>query len=331
MTSPLALLQPNVPSCSTKPGPVGGRLSSFADAWRRRGCSPLNVKIIANGFRLKFLDPPVLSSTPFEFPMRKDEVPLLWKEAMDMVQKGAVAILPPSPTPTGFYSRLFLVPKGADGFRPIIDLSTLNQYLVCPSFRMDTQESIRHQLQRGDWTTSLDLKDAYFHLAVHPSSRRFMRFVLKKTVFEFKALPFGLSPAPWIFTMIMSEVKAMAHSMNVKLYQYLDDWLIVDSSRQAVAEKTRFLVNLCTQLGLVINFPKSDLTPAQDFEFLGYHYDLKNFMVRPTAPKVLILRERILLLLQGEGGSARRWLSVIGTMESLWRLIPWSRLQIRVL
>ena len=44
----------------------------------------------------------------------------------------------------------------------MIDLSHLNQFVLCPHFKMETLESIRLALQKDDWVTSLDLKDAYF-------------------------------------------------------------------------------------------------------------------------------------------------------------------------
>ncbi|XP_070190307.1 uncharacterized protein [Littorina saxatilis] len=44
-----------------------------------------------------------------------------------------------------------------------------------------------------------DLQDAYFHILVAPGYRHLLRFVWEGTVFEFRALPFGLSLAPLIF------------------------------------------------------------------------------------------------------------------------------------
>ena len=35
-----------------------------------------------------------------------------------------------------------------------------------------------------------------------------------------------LSPAPWVFSKIMTEIKMLVHVMGINLSQYLDDWLI---------------------------------------------------------------------------------------------------------
>ena len=45
-----------------------------------------------------------------------------------------------------------------------IDLSVVNKYLHVPTFKMETAENIRDSLQQGEWVTSLNLTDAYFHI-----------------------------------------------------------------------------------------------------------------------------------------------------------------------
>ena len=40
---------------------------------------------------------------------------------------------------------------------------------------------------------NLDLKDAYFHIGIHPADRRYLRFCHNGTVWQFTVLPFGLS------------------------------------------------------------------------------------------------------------------------------------------
>ena len=61
---------------------------------------------------------------------------------------------------------------------------------------METPETIRTSLQVGEWVTSIDFKDAYFHIPIHSQSRKYMRFHIQGQSYQFKALPFGLSTAP---------------------------------------------------------------------------------------------------------------------------------------
>ena len=62
----------------------------------------------------------------------------------------------------------------------------------------------------------------------------------------------------------MSEVAAYVHLKVIRLHIYLDDWLLwlpdphLDMS---------FMLELCAFLGLIVNVPKSNLKPSQEFVF----------------------------------------------------------------
>ena len=65
---------------------------------------------------------------------------------------------------------------------------------------MTTPRTVTNAMHKGDWAVSIDLKDAYFHVPIHVRSRRLLRFAIATNdglrVFEFRALPFGLTSAP---------------------------------------------------------------------------------------------------------------------------------------
>lgn len=51
--------------------------------------------------------------------------------------------------------------------------------------------------------TSLDLTEAYLHVPILPRHHRFLRFCVERMHLQFKALPFGLSSAPRVFTKLL--------------------------------------------------------------------------------------------------------------------------------
>ena len=51
-------------------------------------------------------------------------------------------------------------------------------------------------------------------------------FQTRDTFYQFRALPFDLSLAPWVFTKVMVEIQVLVHGMGINLCQYLDGWLI---------------------------------------------------------------------------------------------------------
>ena len=76
----------------------------------------------------------------------------------------------------------------------------------------------------------IDLRETYLQVPVHPKSRRSLRFVAHGRTYQFKALCFGLSSAPQVFTRVMAPVSAILHSLGVRMRRYLDDWLVQISS-----------------------------------------------------------------------------------------------------
>ena len=60
-------------------------------------------------------------------------------------------------------------------------------------------------LQIDDWMCTIDLKDAYFGVAIAPVHRKYLRFVWNKKLFQFKAMPFGLSSAPKVYTKLLKQ------------------------------------------------------------------------------------------------------------------------------
>ena len=115
----------------------------------------------------------------------------------DLRSKDAIE---PASTEPGFYSRLFVTPKVMGGWRPVIDLSRLHRFVRLSRFCMETSASVLQSLRPGDWMVSIDLQDAYLQVPVHPNSRRFLRFCVGSEIFQFRALCFGLSSAPQVFT-----------------------------------------------------------------------------------------------------------------------------------
>ena len=71
---------------------------------------------------------------------------------------------------------LFLIPKPHQRWRPVIDLSRLDTFLLVERFKMETPESIRASLIPGEWVSSIDLSDTYLHIPIHQNSRKYLRF-----------------------------------------------------------------------------------------------------------------------------------------------------------
>ncbi len=123
---------------------------------------------------------------------------ILVEEIENLLQKEAISKVPFDAQQTGFYSTYFIVPKKDGGHRPVLDLRGLNQYLKVLPFKMIHTRIVMQSISAGEWFTSLDLKDAYFHVPICPEHRPFLCFAFQGQAFQFRVLPFGLSLAPRI-------------------------------------------------------------------------------------------------------------------------------------
>lgn len=149
----------------TAPSPplIGGRLSEFWERWVEIGAEPWVLSTLRFGYTIPFLSPPPQTLVPLhrsQYLSNPEKCLALAQAVEDMVQKGAIE-LAPATTP-GYYSRIFLVPKPGGRWRPIIDLSGLNTFIDCPSFKMETPASILRSVKKGQWLTSLDLRVRVF-------------------------------------------------------------------------------------------------------------------------------------------------------------------------
>ena len=215
------------------------------------------------------------------------------------------------------------------GLKHLEQGSTLNTFLNTESFKMETPETIRTSLQSGEWVTSIDFKDAYFHIPIHSQSRKYMRFHLQGQSYQFKALPFGLSTAPMEFTVVTKEVKLMALQKGIRIHQYLDDWLVRASTRDTCLQHTQTLITLCQDLGWLVNREKSELVPQQVFNFVGYQFDLKVGRVRPTEERWQTLTDKIRSILSDPVCPVRKFMSLIGLLTATEKQVHLGRLHMR--
>ena len=130
-----------------------------------------------------------------------------------MLQKNAITEVPLNSP--GFYSNVFLVCKASGGWRPVIDLKSLNAHISAPHFRMSTTGSVLSTMRKGDYALKIDLQDAYFHVPIHPRSRKYLRLALENKVYQFRALPFGLNTAPQVFTHLGHTVAGYLHRLGI--------------------------------------------------------------------------------------------------------------------
>ena len=88
------------------------------------------------------------------------------------------------------------------------------------------------------------------------------------TFLSVRSLCFSLSTALQVFTSLHSGFGG-PHQQGMRLFCYLDDWLVVAELRELLLHHLDLLLQLCTDLGIVVNWEKSDLQPSARLQYLG--------------------------------------------------------------
>ena len=311
-------------------GPVGARLANFWRIWAGLGAEPWVVEVLREGYQVPFVSAPPLSDTPVKMVAYRpgsEKFQVLQSEVQAMVEKEAVELV--KEKTNGFYNRLFVVTKASGGWRPVLDVSRLNVFVDLTPFSMESPRSVMGAIQPGDWMFSIDMKDAYFHVPIHPDSRKYLRFVFEDRVFQFRALCFGLSSAPQVFTRVLAPLARWLHLLGIRILLYLDDWLILANSLVEALRARQIVLDLAKCLGLIINLDKSVLTPSQTATYLGMTFDSVRFTVAPSLKRASNMASLVLEFLRHDVRSAQRWQVLLGHMISLEKFRPLSRLRLR--
>ena len=228
-----------------------------------------------------------LSSSPFSHPGNVSDVPSRLSSGSSLAARGrghaCQRSLRNHPR-SGSWLLQSSFPGGEGGWQPVISLSLshLNEFVHLTRFKMETVASVLLSVREGDFLASLDVKNAYFQIPIHRSSRKLLRFTSEGTVYQSRALCFGLLTAPQVF----AAVSAWAHSHGIRLLRYLDDWLLLASSKREANQAVQSLLSLCHTLGIVVDEKKSDLVPSQTAKYLGMTIDTEAGKVFPSLARV---------------------------------------------
>lgn len=324
------VLPPTVarPLVATVPG---GRLSLFARMWSRLFPGSWISKLVLQGLKIPFISLPCQMKAPSEFRGDPEQVKAITEEVTSLLAKRAVEEVAEE-APSGFLSKLFVVKKSSGAWRPVLNAKPLNHFVYCPSFKMEGMKDVKDLLRPGDWLTKVDLSDAYLHVPMHPESRQFLQFSWQNKRYQFRAMPFGLSIAPRIFTKVMRVVAQHLRSQGVRLVVYLDDILVLASSREESTRHTALLISTLESLGFLVNGAKSITVPTQEIDFLGFVIDSVAMILKVPREKLLQAKNQASQVLRlftiGEQISARALAKLIGRLNSLSDAIFPARLHL---
>ena len=158
---------------------------------------------------------------PYRTPLAKR--PLVEAEISEMLKLGFIR---PSSSP--YAAPLLLVPKKDNSWRVVLDFRRLNLVTKMDRHPLPLIQDIFDQLSGSTIFTTLDLKQGYHQLPVHPNSIEKTAFACHLGLFEWTSMSMGIACGPPVFQ--REKEKAMAGLLGVCCLVYLDDLVIFSKS-----------------------------------------------------------------------------------------------------
>ena len=313
----LALSKPAVGKCKSS-------WLAALDSLMARGADPNWVReardYIVNGVSLE------LSSTPLPvaYPNSKsvDKHFSVCKERLKVYQDlGAVALCgKPS-----LVHPLLAIEKEGRKVRLCLDLSrNLNEKIVKRRFKLQSLREAVLLSTPGCYYAKMDLSACFLSFPLSPASADMCGFSFGGKNFKFTGVPFGLSSAPRIVSLLLDVVSSVLIDKGVVHVRYLDDFLFIGSSAGQVRAAMCVAAKVFKDFGIVNNLEKCE-GPLQRLEFLGILIDSLAQNLSVPEHKLRALRAALADVLSARSVSSRRLHSILGTLSHLSMVLPAAR------
>ena len=292
---------------------TGGQLNRHKAAWQAI-TSDTTILNLIEGYELEFenSEPPVQPFIPRPYKLGNDEVRAV-NEEIDRLH--AMGVIEHSLPESGeFISNIFTRKKKDGGYRMILDLSYLNKFITYHHFKMDCLDTALKFITKDCFMASIDLRDAYYSIPIAAHHKKYLKFRWNGTLWQFRALPNGLSSGPRIFTKLLKPPLATMRSYGHTVIAYIDDTLLVAKTRQSAKEAVGQTAGLFSELGFTIHPTKSVTEPVHEIKFLGFVINSHTMEIRPTEEKAQEISDQCAALSETSRPTIRLVSSVIGKL-----------------
>ncbi len=154
---------------------------------------------------------------------------------------------------------------------------------------------------------------------------------VRRTAYQYKVLPFGLSLSPRVFTKVAEAALVPLREQGVRILNYLDDWLILAQSQDQLCEHRDMVLSHLSQLGLQVNWEKSKLSPVQRISFLGMELDSVSQTARLTQERAQSVLNCLNTFKNRTAAPLKQFQRLLGHMAAAAAVTPLGLLHMRPL
>ncbi|GBO46567.1 Retrovirus-related Pol polyprotein from transposon 17.6 [Araneus ventricosus] len=244
-----------------------------------RNYKPNKTKKIDVKMNIRLTSDIPINSSPRRFPFIKKEI---INEQIEQWLKDKII----RPSTSEYSSPVVLVKKKDGSSRLCIDYRRLNKITVREHFPLPLIDDLLDRLQSANIFTTLDLRNAFFHVDTDPSSKKYTSFVTDTGQYEFNKMSFGLTNSPSVFQRYIYNVFRDLIKENVAMI-YLDDLVISSENETQGIERLQRVLKTASEYGLELNIKKCQFL-KREIEFLGHRIKDGKLYASPSKIKAVM-------------------------------------------
>ena len=219
-----------------------------------------------------------------------------------------------------FISPIFCVPKKDNKVHHILNLKKLNSFVVYHHFKMETIQSVMKMITPSCWMASIDIKDAYYSVKIHPNYQKYWKFKYEGVLYTYTAYPNGLASCPRQFTKLLKPPIAKLRSQGHILSRNIQS-----DSYEGCINTVLSTFKDVDNLGFVIHPHKSEFIPKQSIQYLGFLLDSVSMRISLSYDRKQKIKDFVqYILFQSENVLIRDVAKAVGYMVSSLPAIPFG-------
>ena len=171
-----------------------------------------------------------------------------------------------------------------------------------------------------------DNENAFRLILIHSQESNILGFRWRGRIYKDRALPMGCSSSSQNFQTFSDALVWMAHHHfgAGPIISVLDDFLFIESSRQACSDSLTGFQNMCQRLNVPLH-PEKTVLPCRRLQFLGVELDVAARVMRLPPEKLDRARDSLTGLLTRRKAPLRQVQACLGMLSFACLAVPLGR------
>lgn len=184
---------------------------------------------------------------------------------------------------------LVLVRKKSGGIRVCLDLRRLNMITLKEVYPTPKLEGIIDTLSGARIFTTLDIREAFYHIELDPDSRNLTSFSTQNSSYRFRRMPMGAKNSSQAFQRLINTVLRGVRLQNTSssVHSYLDDLIIASAEFKNHLTLLEDVLNRLLNANLSLNAAKCNFA-QEECIYLGHKFDAEG--VHPDPSKTSMIK-----------------------------------------